>query len=163
VERFEFIIAKTPKEYNIGKELFIEYANSKKFNLEYQNFDKELIEIHNQYGYPFGGLCLIKNNNDNYVGCGGIRKFKEGIAELKRMYIKEEFRGKGLGKKLLDRLIKLAIDLNYNNIWLDTLETLQAATHLYKIRGFKEIEPYRFNPRPDVLYFELELCKDKYK
>lgn len=160
MDNFKFIVAKTSEDYSIGKKLFIEYAETKKFDLGYQNFDKELNEINYQYGFPSGVLYLIANNLGEYIGCGGIRKFKEGIAEMKRMYIKKEFRGQGLGEKLLKKLIKSAIDLKYDKIWLDTLESLHAATHLYKKHGFKEQKPYRFNPNPDVLYFELILKKD---
>lgn len=154
---FKFIIAKTPEEYRKGKQLFIEYSETKRLGLEFQNFDKELNELEYQYGFPIGGLFLIKDEHDKYIGCGGIRKFKEGIAELKRMYIKTEYRGNGLGKRLLEKLVKLAEDLEYDRIWLDTLESLEAATHLYKKYGFKEQKPYRFNPNPDVLYLKIDL------
>ena len=72
--------------------------------MKFQNFTKELNELKTQYGFPYGGLYLILNKNDKYIGCGGIRKFKDGVAELKRMYIKKEYRGKGLGRKLLEAL-----------------------------------------------------------
>ena len=127
--------------------------------MEFQNFTKELHEIKTQYGFPDGGLYLILSKNGKYIGCGGIRKFKDGVAELKRMYIKKEYRGKGLGRKLLEKLIQLATDLKYEKIWLDTLESLQAATNLYREYGFAEHEPDRFNPNPNVIYFELIIKK----
>ena len=75
------------------------------------------------------------------------------------MYIKKEYCGKGLGRKLLEKLIQLATDLKYEKIWLDTLESLQAATNLYREYGFAEHEPDRFNPNPNVIYFELIIKK----
>ena len=161
MQNYQFILAKEKNDFDKGKELFLEYTKSKKFDLSYQNFDTELNKINIQYSFPAGGLILIQDNNNNYVGCGGIRKHKDSIAELKRMYIKPDHRGKGLGKKLLVFLIELVKKLGYKKIWLDTLESLKEATHIYRNFGFIQIDAYRYNPNPDVLYFELELKNNK--
>jgi putative acetyltransferase len=157
MEDYKYILAKTSDEFDIAKELFVEYANSKGFDLSYQNFEAELDELNVQYNIPTGGLILIQDINSNYVGCGGIRKHEDSVAEIKRMYIKNECRGKGLGKKLLDSLIDIAKDLNYSKIRLDTLVSLEVATHIYREKGFIQIAPYRHNPSPEALYFELDL------
>ena len=155
-DAYRLILASEMNDFELGKMLFKEYAESKGFDLSYQNFEQELIKINTQYNQPSGGLILIKKG-EMAVGCGGIRQFGESVAELKRMYIQPEHRGKGLGKQLLNKLIDLARKLQYERIWLDTLESLETATHLYRSSGFTEMEAYRFNPHTDVLYFEYNL------
>ncbi|MBI2968787.1 MAG: GNAT family N-acetyltransferase [Bacteroidetes bacterium] len=150
---YYIIIAKTAEEFSAGKELFIEYARSLGFDLCFQNFDKELEELDVQYNLPEGGLLLIRYGMD-YVGCTGIRKLENGIAELKRMYIKPDHRKAGLGKIMMEKAIELAKNLWFRKIRLDTLKNMTAAIHLYKSNGFYEIEPYRFNPLEEALYFE---------
>jgi len=153
---YKFIIADSKEEFAIGKFLFQEYSNSLNIDLCFQNFEKELEEINIQYNHPYGGLILILYDS-KYIACAGIRKFEDGICELKRMYIKPEYRGFGLGKKLVKKSIKLAAELGYKKIRLDTLSSMKAAVHLYKQNGFKEMVPYRFNPSEDVLYFEKDI------
>jgi len=141
-----------------AKKLFLEYADTLQIDLCFQNFENELKEINIQYSKPLGGLFLIiDNDTGESVGCVGIRKFKNKIAELKRMYIKNSYRNKGLGKELLNKAIKLAKDLRYEKIYLDTLESMKTAIALYKLNGFREIEAYRYNPHRNVKYFELKL------
>jgi ribosomal protein S18 acetylase RimI-like enzyme len=89
-----------------------------------------------------------------FIGCAGIRKFKDNIAELKRMYIKPGYRGVGLGNKLLEIALLRAKELDYSKIYLDTLSSMKSAVKIYKTAGFKEIKPYRFNPSEDALFFE---------
>lgn len=141
-----------------AKQIFLEYAESLQIDLCFQNFENELTEINIQYSKPSGGLFLIiDNETGESIGCVGIRKFKNRIAELKRMYIKDSCRNKGLGKELLNRAIELAGDLGYEKIYLDTLDSMKTAISLYKKKGFIEIEPYRYNPYENVKYFELRL------
>lgn len=150
---FEFIIANSEEEFSAGKKLFREYSKSIKIDLSFQNFENELEEIKKQYKKPEGGIVLIKHNLE-FVGCTGIRKLKNNIAELKRMYVKPDYQGLGLGKKLLEIAILLAKELNYSKIYLDTLSSMKSAVNIYKAAGFKEIKPYRFNPSEEALYFE---------
>ncbi len=150
---FEFIIASSDEDFSAAKKLFREYSNSIKIDLGFQNFEKEMEEIKNQYGKPEGGLILIKNSF-GFIGCVGIRKFNKEIAELKRMYIKPDYNGLGLGRVLLDNVLLLAKELKYRKIYLDTLSSMKAAVHIYKAAGFKETAPYRFNPSKEALYFE---------
>ncbi|MEI6455677.1 MAG: GNAT family N-acetyltransferase [bacterium] len=155
---YQLIKATTENEYVAARELFIEYAKTLNFNLCFQNFDAELAELHIMYHEPPGGIFLVKDvGTGEFVGCAGIRKFGDGIAELKRMYIREAHRGQGLGERLLYLSIDLARELNYEKIRLDTISTMKSAIKLYQGNGFKPIEPYRENPDPGALFFELEL------
>lgn len=150
------IIARTKDEFIHGKNLFLEYSQELDFDLSFQDFNKEIRKIDKQYHAPGGALILFKLEKD-FIGCVGIRQFTEQIAELKRMYIRKKFRRKGHGRMLLEKAIELSRKLGYHKIRLDTLESMQAATHLYQSYGFQEIEPYRLNPLSGAKYFELDL------
>lgn len=152
----EIKIANSKEEFEAAKMLFTEYSNKLGFDLCFQNFKEELQEIKIQYNKPHGGLILLKNNI-GFIACVGIRMFNIRIAELKRMYVKEEFRGYGYGKLLLNEAIKLAKNLGYEKIWLDTLQNMEAAISLYKKNGFKNIESYRENPIAGAEYLELNI------
>jgi putative acetyltransferase len=156
---YQLIKATTGNEYAAGRELFIEYAKTLNFNLCFQNFNEELAELARMYHEPLGGIFLVREKGTGeFVGCAGIRRFGEGIAELKRMYIREAHRGQGLGGQLLHLSIDLARELNYEKIRLDTISSMRSAIRLYQGNGFKPIEPYRENPDPGALFFELKLC-----
>ena len=158
-----------PENYSIGlvndingfdkaKKLIIEYADSIKIDLCFQDFETELRELHIQYQKPYGGLILVVHvPTDTPVGCVGIRNHEGDIAELKRMYVRPDHRKTGIGRHLLDHAIGLARELKFKKIRLDTYTFMKAAIKLYRTAGFKEIETYRYNPGDDVLYFELDL------
>jgi len=155
---YAFIKATESSEFAAAKELFIEYAKSLDFDLCFQNFEDELNVINIMYNEPDGGLILIKEIlTEKYVGCAGIRRIEDRISELKRMYIQEDHRHKGLGEQLLNQSINLARDLGYEKIRLDTVSTMVSAIKLYRAKGFTEIDSYTYNPRADVIFFELEL------
>jgi len=150
----EFYTVLNDEEYEIAKDLFREYADELKINLDFQDFDEELESIKQQYKKPYGGIIILKIEN-KACGCVGIRKFENNICELKRMYIKKDFRGKAFGEQLLIKAIDLSRFLKYHKIRLDTLPTMKQAASLYKKVGFYEIEPYRYNPVPGTKFFEL--------
>jgi GNAT superfamily N-acetyltransferase len=155
---FEFRTITNFDDYQIAKALFIEYANTLNFDLCFQDFEAELDQVAIQYNLPTGGLILLFSQaNQAYVGCIGIRKVQKDVAELKRMYIKSAFRGQGLGRQLLMSSIKLARDLHYQKLRLDTVLSMKAAIHLYQSSGFISMMPSRQNPKQGTRYFELDL------
>lgn len=157
-ENYIFKLIEAAEDFRKARNLFIEYANSLDFDLHFQNFDKELGEIDIQYNKPSGGLILILHRQTGEeVGCAGIRKSEEKIAELKRMFIRLEHRNKGLGNELMRKAIELAKDLGYENIRLDTLDTMKSAIALYEKFGFKQTGAYRYNPHDNVRFYELIL------
>jgi GNAT superfamily N-acetyltransferase len=151
-----YTTAVTPTGFRVGAELFREYARSLGFDLSFQGFEEELLTIDRQYHAPNGALLLVYRD-DAPVGCAGIRQLEEGIAELKRMYLRPDFRGQGIGLELLNRSIAIAKDLGYWRIRLDTLSTMAPALRLYRKLGFREIAPYRFNPIEGTVYMEKSL------
>lgn len=147
--------ALTTADYDTGKKLFLEYAESLGFSICFQNFEQELADIQIQYGAPNGCLLLV-NDSELTVGCVGVRRWDGDIAELKRMYLRPSTRGQGMGRRLLDSALEYARQLGYRSIRLDTLPGMEAAIALYREAGFKEIPAYRDNPFPDTLYMEKE-------
>lgn len=146
----------TTEEFEQAKTLFLEYAEWLNFDLQFQDFEAELANIHHQYALPEGGIIGIFDNK-KMIGCAGIRKFKNDQAEIKRMYIQEAYQGRGLGKKLLVEAIQLARDLNYKTLLLDTMPIMASAIYLYESFGFQRIAPYRYNPFEDAIFMALEL------
>src|SRR5512138_802312 len=135
---YKFILVSDPAEFDKARVLFREYAELIKVDLCFQNFMNELKEIHVQYHQPTGGLILIIDNlTGEPVGCVGIRKLDNHVAELKRMYVREKYRRMGLGRQLLDRAIMLAVTLKYKKIRLDTLGFMKPAIKLYRANGFR--------------------------
>jgi len=152
----DIIKARSKRDINIIRELFQEYANSLGFILNFQHFDKELNSLPGDYAPPEGCLLLVYTGNQA-VGCVGLRKISKGICEMKRMYVRKKYRGKGIGRKLANKIIKEARRIGYERMRLDTISTMVEAIHLYKSMGFKEIKPYYYNPIEGTKYMELKL------
>jgi putative acetyltransferase len=150
-----YLIADTDQEFGQAKELFEEYAQTLHIDLSFQNFSRELENIRDQYAKPSGALILVYVD-DAPAGCAGIRKQKDGIAELKRMYVKPDFRGYKLGKELLERSLEAAKELGYLKVRLDTLASMLPARKLYESFGFHEIPAYYLNPMDDAIYMEKD-------
>jgi carbonic anhydrase len=148
--------AKDSRDFLEAKEIILEYAGRLGIDLCFQNFDYEINNLQEMYSEPTGALILATVNNKT-IGIAGIRKFENNDCELKRMYVKEEFRGSGFGRQILEYAIELAKNLNYDKIKLDTHESMEAAIKLYVKYGFREIPQYRYNPNEAVRFFELDL------
>ena len=138
------------------KDIFIEYRKDLGLDLEFQDFQDELEELPGEYS-PAEGAILLAKDEGKTVGCVALRKIDETTCEMKRLYVKPEYRGEGLGRKLSKSIIEKARDKGYEKMKLDTLTTLKEANELYRSLGFEECEPYRYNPLEDALYMELEL------
>ncbi len=157
----ELIQASTKQEIEVAKSLFLEYANWLEFDLCFQGFDKELAELPGKYSPPKGRLYLLKDKN-NYAGCIALREIADGISEMKRLYVRPEFRGKGYGLLMCNRLIEEAKLIGYKKMRLDTIgERMKKALGLYKALGFIEIESYYDNPQAGVVYMELDITTNK--
>jgi ribosomal protein S18 acetylase RimI-like enzyme len=138
------------------RELFLEYAASLGFSLCFQGFDEELRELPGIYAPPSGRLLLALE--DGAAGCVGIHALGDGVAEMKRLYVRPAFRGTGLGRTLAVRACDEAKSSGYRSIRLDTIAgTMDSAIALYRSLGFREIPAYRENPIPGALYLEARL------
>lgn len=148
--------AKTDKDLEIVRTLLVEYVDSLGFDLVFQNFEEELRNLPGEYAAPEGCLLLAKYQ-DQPAGCVALRKLSDGICEGKRLYVKPEFRGLKIGRKLVEAIIAEARKIGYTRMRGDTLASMKAAQALYASLGFKQIEPYYYNPIEGAKFIELKL------
>jgi len=154
-----FVLAQAESTAQIvqARDLFLEYAQSLGFSLCFQNFDKELAALPGDYAPPAGRL-LLAEYEDQLAGCVALHPLEPGVCEMKRLYLRPHFRGKGLGRVLADRIIAEARQIGYQRMRLDTVEpVMKDAVAMYRKLGFKEIAPYCKNPIAGALYMELRL------
>jgi putative acetyltransferase len=153
----QFAQAESPTQIAQARELFLEYAQSLGFSLCFQNFDKELAELPGDYAPPAGRLLLAEYEGQ-LAGCVALHPLEPGICEMKRLYLRPNFRGKSLGRALADRVITEARQIGYQRMRLDTVEpVMKDAVAMYRKIGFREIAPYCTNPITGALYLELSL------
>ena len=148
--------AETGKNLEYIRTIFEEYAASLDFDLDFQNFREELDSLPGEYASPDGHL-LIAMYEDKPAGCIALRKLNHGICEMKRLYVKPQFRGLGIGRTLTEAIIGEAKQIGYALMRLDTVPSMEKARALYVSLGFKEISPYRFNPIEGSQFMELAL------
>jgi putative acetyltransferase len=151
-------IRRAESEFEIeeARHLFREYQQSVGVPLCFQKFEEELASLPGYYSPPDGTL-LITWFGDEAVGCGAVRKIAEHCCEMKRLYVRPNFRRLGIGRALAIALIEAAEIAGYDEMRLDTLRRLEAAVELYISLGFKEIPPYYENPLQEVLFFTLPI------
>ncbi len=143
--------------------LFSEYTNlliegDSTFHeyLALQNYDEEVKHLEQKYGLPHGRLYLAYCD-DALAGCIGLRKIDEENCEMKRLYVRPQFRGQHLGNILVQKIIEDAKEIGYSHMLLDTLPFLESAIHLYKAFGFYEIESYNNSPMETSIYMKADL------
>ncbi|HVR38740.1 MAG TPA: GNAT family N-acetyltransferase [Thermoanaerobaculia bacterium] len=133
--------------------LFLEYAHSLGVDLSFQNFDEELASLPGDYD-----PILLAHWDGELAGCVAMHPFGEpGICEMKRLYLRPQFRGKSIGKQLALRIIDEARNRRYRAMRLDTLPAMHDAKAMYEALGFRDIAPYRFNPIEGTRFMELIL------
>lgn len=154
---FALAHAESPTQIAIVRELFLEYAQSLGFSLCFQGFDQELAGLPGDYAPPRGHL-LLATSASQPVGCVALHAIDGEACEMKRLYVRPQFRGHGLGKALAERIITEARQIGYTRLRLDTVEPkMKTAVAMYRRLGFREIAPYRANPIEGALYMEVEL------
>lgn len=153
----EIIQAETAAQIEEIRRLFREYEKWLEFDVRFQGFEAEVANLPGKYAKPDGRLLLV--SVDGAIGgCIALRKLEENICEMKRLYLRDEFRGLGLGVKLIRKLIEEARLSGYQKMRLDTLPGKMAkAVKLYESHGFRQIPAYYQNPYPETLYLELDL------
>jgi putative acetyltransferase len=157
VKTLTFAQAESPPQIAQARELFLEYAQSLGFSLCFQNFDQELAELPGDYAPPAGRL-LLAEFDAQLAGCVALHKLDSAVCEMKRLYLRPQFRGRGLGRLLAEKIIAEARLIGYERMRLDTVEpVMKDAVAMYRRFGFKDIAPYCPNPNPGVLYMELQL------
>jgi len=150
------ILPAAPKDLGEVVVLFREYQASLGIDLEFQGFEAEIAGLPGGYAPPAGRLLLARSA-DGVGGCVALRAFGDGECEMKRLYVRPEFRARGLGRMLAERVIEEARAIGYRRIRLDTLPTMARAMALYESLGFRDVPAYRHNPVAGSRFLALDL------
>jgi carbonic anhydrase len=152
----KIVVARTSEQFTVARQLFLVYADWLGVDLSYQNFAQELESLPQMYGGSEGRLLLALIDNTP-AGCVGVRKLSSSTCEMKRLFVEDKFRGKGIGVVLAKQVIQAGKELGYTTMVLDTLKMMKSAQKLYQSLGFVEIPAYYSNPLPDVIYLKLNM------
>jgi len=150
------IPAKTDEDIKIARQLFIEYQNCLEFDLSFQGFERELSNLPGEYAPPIGCILLAEYKG-NIQGCVALRNIGAATCEMKRLYVRKNYRGFGIGRHLAEAAISVAKKLDYQFMRLDFISPRPAARALYESLGFTEIEPYELIPLDGAVFMELRL------
>jgi GNAT superfamily N-acetyltransferase len=157
VEGFVLSQAESPSQIAQAGELFLEYEKALGISLCFQGFEQELAGLPGGYAPPSGRL-LLGMYEGAIAGCVALHALELAIGEMKRLYLRPAFRGKGLGQAMVDAIVGEARTIGYRRLRLDTIEPLmKSAVAMYRRMGFREIAPYCANPVEGALYMELDL------
>lgn len=156
-----------PDEVEIVRTIFQEYVASVGIDVSFQGFDEELRTLPGKYATPTGNLWLAvdsvtlpQTSNRPFptvAGAVGLRPLSPTVCEIKRLYVRDEFRGRGVARQLIQQLLTFATASRYRNVCLDTLPIMAPAIALYRSLGFVDIPPYCYNPDPAALYLGRDL------
>lgn len=148
--------ARSEGDIEIARALFREYQQFLGVDLCFQGFEEELATLPGRYAPPSGRLLLALDGLDA-AGCVALRPLDDGVCEMKRLFVRPAYRGRGLGRLLAVRVVNEASALGYAVMRLDTLEGLDSAMRIYGSLGFRRRAPYYANPLPGVVYWERML------
>jgi ribosomal protein S18 acetylase RimI-like enzyme len=158
---FRIIPADSETKISQARVLFREYAATLGVGVCLGDYDRELATLPGRSAPPEGRLVLAieqsAENNEEAIGCAALRKFEEGTCELKRLYVRHQFRGQGVARGLVKDLIVEAQSIGYKRMVLDTLPSMREAHRLYEALGFQKISAYQKDPIPGSLFFEIML------
>ena len=180
--------AASPTDLTAIKSLFTDYASSLGIDLSFQNFTAELDSLPGLYTPPFGAIFLALASDSEAIGCVGLRPLPEKpkpkpkpgasreavedgvgygtqnkICEMKRLYCTPSSRGLGVGKALVEEVIREAVRLGYEEMRLDTLPSMEGAGMLYGKYGFEKMEAYYETPLEGTVFLRKKLERHETK
>lgn len=156
----EVRFADTPADIEAVRALFLDYQASLDIDLCFQGFNEELAGLPGDYTEPMGAIFLALVDGVP-AGCCGLRPMVNSdhlnACEMKRLFVRPAFRGFGLGRQLVERIMMQAQIAGYATMLLDTLSEMETARALYQEAGFVEVAPYYHNPNPGAHYLLADL------
>jgi len=152
----DIVAVRSPEDLDEVRRLFREYADSLGVDLAFQDFEREFAGLPGEYVPPRGALLLARWNGEA-AGCVALRPLDADTCEMKRLYLRDAFRGRGIGRALAEAIVGAARESRYARMRLDSLPSMESAIALYRAMGFREIPPYRANPIAGSTFMELEL------
>ena len=153
----EITLATSAKQIEEARSLFREYEAWLGMSLCFQSFEEEVAGLPGKYALPIGRLYLAYVDGEP-AGCIALRKLEPGVCEMKRLFLRDSARGRGIGVRLIEQVIADAQEIGYAKMRLDTYPPkMGKAVSLYEAHGFYEIPPYYDNPHAGVLYMEKTL------
>ncbi len=156
INGLNIIQLESSQHLDVIRALFVEYAESLDFDLDFQNFKDELAQLPGEYAPPEGCLIIAFYQGEP-AGCVGLRKLEKNICEMKRLYVRPRYRAMGVGKVLAESIIREAGVRGYKHMRLDTVPSMKKARGLYLSMGFKKIDPYCYNPIQGATFMEKKL------
>jgi ribosomal protein S18 acetylase RimI-like enzyme len=156
ISMIELIDAIQPGDVGAARILFREYQVALGVDLGFQDFEMELERLPGDYVAPNGLLALARSDGEA-AGCVALRALSSETCEMKRLYVRSQYRNTGLGRRLAEHVIARAKSAGYRWMYLDTLPSMSSAQHMYESLGFRDIAPYRFNPIAGSRFLGLEL------
>jgi GNAT superfamily N-acetyltransferase len=130
-------------------ELLVRYEDS--------GYLKDLDRLEEEYGGSHG-LLLGAFEGDVLVGTGGVRQIDADSGEIVRLWLLRDFRARGVGRQLVERLLQFAQTTGWKRLRLDTSVRCKEAVALFRKVGFREIPPYKESIGD--CFLELDLCKE---
>ncbi|MCW5603860.1 MAG: GNAT family N-acetyltransferase [Burkholderiales bacterium] len=146
----------TPEQVAAARALYNEYAEWIGMDLSFQGFAEELATLPGAYTPPDGRLLLAETDNE-VAGCVALRPLERHVCEMKRLYVRPRFRGCGVGKLLVEHILKEARAIGYMIMRLDTLSFMADAVRLYEAAGFTRCTAYYETPISGTVFMELRL------
>ncbi|MBS0243907.1 MAG: GNAT family N-acetyltransferase [Proteobacteria bacterium] len=156
--RFTVAQAASPSDIDAARSLMLDYARRLGVDLCFQGFEAELSALPGAYAPPRGALLLARDAIGRAIGCVALRPLPDdGVCEMKRLYVTPDGRGLGLGRALVEAMLRRAADCGYREMRLDTLPSMHAAQALYRTVGFEEMPAYYQTPIPGTVYLRRRL------
>jgi ribosomal protein S18 acetylase RimI-like enzyme len=154
---------KTDEDVEIVKGLLEEYVASwsevggPAHEKEVEKARRQMENLLNDFGPPAGCLLFARYGGEA-AGCVALEKLNNSVCQMKRLYVRDNFRGLKIGRKLAETVIEQARKIGYKYMRIHTINILEPANRLYKSLGFNEIDPYEYTPRDDSVFMELKLA-----
>ena len=151
--------AKSDIEIQEVRRLFSEYATGSDLQTDAQNFEADLLYLHNRFGSPAGRMLLASFEGlPGNIGCVALKRLDNQICEMKYLYVSPPFRGMGIGRTLCERVSEMAIDIGYRRIRLAVLKNTTGVINLFRSLGFQETAAYNDSPVNETMFMELVLA-----